>query len=97
MPPFRCIPHQSLGDNPGIVAEDFTDAGTGAPDLVRCLTPRQVVRAVTQAVVERYGCSYIVHFEDNERAVAEAYESYGKRRKVGGAKNSASSQTRRRR
>jgi hypothetical protein len=37
-------------------------------------------------VVERYGCPYIVHFEDNERAVAEAYESYGKRRKVGGAK-----------
>jgi glycosyltransferase involved in cell wall biosynthesis len=86
MPRFCCIPHESVRDTPGTVAKYFTGAGTGAPDLVHCWTPRQVVRAVTQAVVERYGCPYIVHFEDNERAIADANESYGKRRKGGGAK-----------
>ena len=81
MPRFRCIPHQSLHDNPGIVMEYFA----GAPDLVHCWTPRQVVRGVAQAVIKRYGCPYIVHFEDNETTVASAYERHGKRQ-WGGAK-----------
>ena len=81
VPRFRCMPHQSLHDNPGIAMEYFA----GAPDLVHCWTPRQVVRGVAQAVIKRYGCPYIVHFEDNETAVASAYERHGKR-KWGGAK-----------
>jgi glycosyltransferase involved in cell wall biosynthesis len=80
VPRFRCIPHQSLHDNPGIVTEYFA----GAPDLVHCWTPRQIVRNVAQAVIKRYGCPYVVHFEDNETAVASAYERHGKR-KWGGA------------
>jgi glycosyltransferase involved in cell wall biosynthesis len=42
------------------------------------------VRAVTQTVVERHGCPYIVHFEDNEAAIADAYESHSKRKTWGG-------------
>jgi glycosyltransferase involved in cell wall biosynthesis len=78
IPRFRCIPHQSLSDNPSILTEYFRSAG---PDLVHCWTPRQIVRDVASAVIERYGCPYVVHFEDNEMAVAEAYESLGKPRK----------------
>jgi glycosyltransferase involved in cell wall biosynthesis len=76
VPRFRCIPHQSLHDNPGLVTEYFA----GAPDLVHCWTPRKVVRNVAETVIKRYGCSYIVHFEDNETAVASAYERHGKRK-----------------
>ena len=82
-PRFRCVSHQSLSDNPGIVAEYFAGSETDAPDLVHCWTPRRVVRAVAQAVVKRYGCPYIVHFEDNETAVAEAYERHGVRKWFG--------------
>jgi glycosyltransferase involved in cell wall biosynthesis len=85
MPRFRCIPHQSLRDNPAIVTEYFA----GTPDLVHCWTPRLVVRAVVHAVIERYGCPYIVHFEDNETAVAEAHERHGKRRKYDGVRTSS--------
>jgi glycosyltransferase involved in cell wall biosynthesis len=78
IPRFRCVPHQSLRDDPGILMEYFRGGG---PDLVHCWTPRRIVREVTSAVIERYGCPYVVHLEDNEIAVAEAYESLGKRRK----------------
>jgi glycosyltransferase involved in cell wall biosynthesis len=42
------------------------------PDLVHAFTPREHVRNVTLAVVERYGCSYVVHLEDSETAVQSA-------------------------
>jgi glycosyltransferase involved in cell wall biosynthesis len=42
--------------------------GRGA-DLVHCFTPREIVRRPTVALVERYGCPYVVHLEDNELTV----------------------------
>jgi glycosyltransferase involved in cell wall biosynthesis len=80
IPRFRCVPHQSLRDNPEILTEYF-GGSTAGPDLVHCWTPRRIVRDVAGAVIERYGCPYVVHLEDNEMAVAEAYESLGKPRK----------------
>jgi hypothetical protein len=36
VPRFRCVPHQSLADNPGMLTEYFADARRIAPDLVHC-------------------------------------------------------------
>ena len=79
LPRFRCVPHQQLKENPEILANYFTGSGDGAPDLVHCWTPRQVVSAVAHAVMGRYKCRYIVHFEDNEVAVAGAFGDKGKK------------------
>jgi glycosyltransferase involved in cell wall biosynthesis len=70
VPRFRCIPHHVVRRNPEVLAQYFEGNGTGVPDLVHCWTPRGIVRHVTRAVVGRYGCPYLVHFEDNEAAVA---------------------------
>ena len=42
------------------------------PDLVHAFTPRETVRTLTLSLVQRHGCPYIVHLEDNEMAVQEA-------------------------
>ena len=39
------------------------------PDLVHAFTPREGVRKLTADVVAKYGCSYVVHLEDNEDAL----------------------------
>jgi glycosyltransferase involved in cell wall biosynthesis len=36
------------------------------PDVVHAWTPREHVRTITEALVERYECAYAVHMEDNE-------------------------------
>ena len=39
------------------------------PDLVHAFTPRENVRRLSEAIVTRYRCPYVVHFEDNEEIV----------------------------
>ena len=39
------------------------------PDLVHAFTPREHVRRLTEAVVTRDGCRYLVHLEDNENVI----------------------------
>ena len=46
------------------------------PDLIHAWTPRELVRKLTERLVELHGCPYIVHLEDNERFIVEA-ESNG--------------------
>jgi glycosyltransferase involved in cell wall biosynthesis/2-polyprenyl-3-methyl-5-hydroxy-6-metoxy-1,4-benzoquinol methylase len=53
---------------------DFAEALEGrvafadgqGPTLVHAWTPRESVRALTERLVERHGCPYVVHLEDNE-------------------------------
>ena len=45
--------------------------GTGA-DLVHAFTPRDAVRRLTLEAVERWGCPYLVHLEDNEASIGES-------------------------
>ncbi len=70
VPRFRCIPHQLITRNPEVLENYFAGNGSGVPDLVHCWTPRGIVRHVTGVVVRWYGCPYLVHFEDNEAAIA---------------------------
>jgi glycosyltransferase involved in cell wall biosynthesis len=72
-PRFGCVPHRSLQNDAGSLKTYFSDEG--APDLVHCWTPRRLVQEVSRPVIERYGCPYIIHFEDNEAALGKAYES----------------------
>src|SRR5258706_6405353 len=44
-------------------------AGGGGPHLIHAWTPREHVRNYTEAMVERYGCPYLVHLEDNESSI----------------------------
>ena len=78
VPRFRCVPHRLIRESPGILADHFAGTGNGLPDLVHCWTPRQMLQTVARVVVERYRCPYIVHFEDNETAVARAFGSMRK-------------------
>ena len=39
------------------------------PDLVHAFTPREHVRKLSETVVGRYGCPYVVHLEDNEAVI----------------------------
>ena len=39
------------------------------PTLIHCWTPREHVRQFTETLVEKYGCPYVVHLEDNEREI----------------------------
>jgi glycosyltransferase involved in cell wall biosynthesis len=77
LPRFRCVPNQQLVEHPEILAHHFGSTGKAAPDLIHCWTPRQAVRSVTQAVIGGYGCPYIIHIEDNEVAVAQAFQGAG--------------------
>ena len=47
------------------------------PDIVHAWTPREHVRKLTESLVARHGCRYIVHLEDNEEAiVSDELEGY---------------------
>jgi glycosyltransferase involved in cell wall biosynthesis len=39
------------------------------PDVVHAWTPREHVRTIATKLVERYGCRYVVHMEDNEEQI----------------------------
>src|SRR5262245_34876524 len=41
-------------------------ADGGPPSLVHAWTPRELVRELTEELVSRHGCPYVVHLEDNE-------------------------------
>jgi glycosyltransferase involved in cell wall biosynthesis/ubiquinone/menaquinone biosynthesis C-methylase UbiE len=56
---------------PQAFAGDFGFSDGGGPDIVHAWTPREHVRELTEHVVARFGCPYIVHLEDNEQAVTE--------------------------
>lgn len=61
--PFRVCDHGETMHN-GVLYPD----GRG-PDLIHTWTPREHVRKLTERMVERYGCPYIVHLEDNEEVI----------------------------
>jgi glycosyltransferase involved in cell wall biosynthesis len=65
----HCLPHRELSATPERLTEYF---GGGRPDIVHCWTPRPLVRGIAQAVTTHFKCPYVVHFEDNEHAVARA-------------------------
>jgi glycosyltransferase involved in cell wall biosynthesis len=52
----------------------YADAASGRfePQLVHAFSPRERVRKLTTALVRREGCPYVVHLEDNDRAVLGA-------------------------
>jgi hypothetical protein len=60
---FRICDHAETAHN-GVLFPD----GRG-PDLVHAWTPREHVGRVTERVVERYSCPYVVHLEDNEEVI----------------------------
>jgi glycosyltransferase involved in cell wall biosynthesis len=66
---FRVLTYRSARRS-GLTFPD----GNG-PDLVHAFTPRQHVRNLTLNLVDRYGCPYVVHLEDNEFAVRGAVAS----------------------
>jgi glycosyltransferase involved in cell wall biosynthesis len=43
------------------------------PDLIHAWTPREIVRRETERLAWNYGCPYVVHLEDNEEFLFEAY------------------------
>lgn len=47
------------------------DNGRG-PDLIHAWTPREVVRIASEHIAARFGCSYVVHLEDNEEHLTSA-------------------------
>ena len=59
---------------------EFADASRGQspmasgtpPDLIHAWTPREAIRKLTENLVNRYGCPYFVHLEDNEDFVTAA-------------------------
>jgi glycosyltransferase involved in cell wall biosynthesis len=42
-------------------------------DLIHAWTPREKVRSMTEELTQIYPCPYVVHLEDNEEAVLEAF------------------------
>jgi glycosyltransferase involved in cell wall biosynthesis len=50
----------------------FGFPGGSAPQLVHAFTPRERVRRLTRRIVRSFGCAYLVHLEDNDRAVLGA-------------------------
>ncbi len=45
--------------------------GNGAT-IIHAWTPRELVRELTEELATRYGCSYIIHLEDNEESIVAA-------------------------
>jgi glycosyltransferase involved in cell wall biosynthesis len=74
-PDLFTVSHRRIRENPEILTELFAGSRKRAPDFVHCWTPRQAHWSVVRSVVDKYRCPYIVHFEDNEMAVARAYGS----------------------
>lgn len=55
---------------------DFEEASLRnqpAFDLIHAWTPRESVRSMTEELTQIYQCPYVVHLEDNEEAVLEAF------------------------
>ncbi len=65
-PPFPVISYRDAQSG----RFDFPD-GRG-PDLVHAFTPRERVRRLAVDVIARWSCPYVVHLEDNDRAVLSA-------------------------
>jgi len=65
-PPFSVISYR----NARVGRVHFPD-GRG-PDLVHAFTPRERVRKLATRIVARSRCPYVVHLEDNDRAVLSA-------------------------
>ena len=42
-------------------------------DIIHVWTPRELVRKITRKLVDVYACPYLVHLEDNEEYLAEAF------------------------
>ncbi|MCA1829845.1 MAG: glycosyltransferase [Myxococcales bacterium] len=57
-PPFRVL--------------SYAEASTLRPDLVHAFTPRERVRKLATQVVTASGCPFVVHLEDNDRAILAA-------------------------
>lgn len=74
---FLAIPQRRVRENPEILGEFFSGCGKGTPDLIHCWTPRRINWSIVRAVIAKYHCPYVIHFEDNEMAVARAYGSLG--------------------
>lgn len=72
---FLTVPNRDVRENPGLLAKLFAGNANGTPDLVHCWTPRRANWSVVRAVTREYKCPYLVHFEDNEMAVAQAFGS----------------------
>lgn len=53
-----------------VAREGLAFADGRGPDLIHAWTPREHVRKLTQLLVARYECRYVVHLEDNEDAIA---------------------------
>ena len=64
-PPFPVITYDEARP-----ARPSSADGEG-PALIHAFTPREHVRALTEALVPRYGCPYVVHFEDNESVLLD--------------------------
>jgi glycosyltransferase involved in cell wall biosynthesis len=62
-PPFPVLTHADAVS----AALEFPD-GRG-PDLVHAFSPRELVRKTVLELVRAYGCSYLVHLEDNDEVV----------------------------
>ena len=62
-PPFPILSYAEARDD-GVVFPDRR-----GPDLLHAFTPRENVRKLSEAIVTRYRCPYVVHFEDNEEIV----------------------------
>jgi glycosyltransferase involved in cell wall biosynthesis len=43
------------------------------PDLIHGWTPRELVRRQTESLARRYGCPYVLHLEDNEDFLFQAF------------------------
>ena len=64
-------PNFSITDFAGALANGIPFLSGEYPDLIHTFTPRDHVRAITQSLVARYNCPYIVHMEDNEEQIVE--------------------------
>ena len=75
-----CVPHgkdavKAIG-RPLFKTFEFEEArlrNQPAFDLIHAWTPREKVRFMTEELTQIYQCPYIVHLEDNEEAVLEAF------------------------
>ena len=48
-------------------------------DLIHFWTPREVVRKMAEELLEMYSCPYLVHLEDNEEFLIQAYKGLSPR------------------
>lgn len=51
------------------LTEGLIFEGAEGPDIVHAWSPREHVRKISLALVERYACPYVLHMEDNEEQI----------------------------